>query len=162
MRDNLVEALVSFKLATKNSVTIFFYTFMNESRFDLILGQPELAQLVTDNLVERVIFMEGYRHGSYPSDQLALSVNFLPQNTSEVLWIHPLGLDFNEVLYRVKTKKYERLLMGDDSETDGTIRTVACLPFISQNDFDNENKITKILEYTMLVSSLDFDIVEAD
>ena len=105
--------------------------------------------------------MEGYRHGTYPSDQLAIPLNFLPKNTSEVLWVHPLGLDFNEVLSRVKTKKYERLLMGDDAETHGAIRTVACLPFVCQDGSDQEDKTAKIPEYTMLVSSLDFDIVEA-
>ena len=27
-----------------------------------------------------------------------------------LLWLHPLDLDFNEVLARIKTKKYENLL----------------------------------------------------
>ena len=35
----------------------------------------------------------------------------MPESATEVIWLHPFDLDFNEVLSRLKTKDHEKLLM---------------------------------------------------
>ena len=56
-------------------------------------------------------------------------------------------MDFNEVLSILKVKKYERLLIEDGQ------RTVRNLPSIARDP-----KRPPIIEFSFLVSSLDFDI----
>ena len=75
----------------------------------------------------------------------------LPKGTAEVLWIHPFGLDYTEVLSRIKSKNYERLLAAEDDLP--SIRSVSCLPYVDQAKSERS-----ILEYSMLVSSIDFDL----
>lgn len=75
--------------------------------------------------MERVLFFEGFQHGQYAQEQLTVPSHFLPEGTKELLWVHPLDLDFNEVLSRLKTKKYERLLIEDG------FRSVRSLPQIA-------------------------------
>ena len=68
--------------------------------------------------------------------------------------MHPLGIDFNEVLSQMKQKKYESLLY--DKDLIG-MSTVSCLP---QLDTKDRIKTSTISEYTMLISSIEFDMVE--
>ena len=50
--------------------------------------------------------------------------DFFPKSTGEILWVHPINIEFNEVLSRVKTKRYHELLQEPDME----IKTVHNLP----------------------------------
>ena len=79
-----------------------------------------------------------------------VDASFLPKGTQELLWVHPLNLDYNEVLARLKTKQFERLL----NDGNGMHFTTG-LPHVLIND---NNKVEAIHECTLLVSSLDFDI----
>ena len=137
IRANFIEALDSFKKATNNAITILLYTFLGEDKLSRVLTPELMAQLSVDNLINRIIYLEGYRLGVYPEKELIIPRSYLPEGTSEILWIHPLDIDFNEVLSRVKTKKYERLLY-DESEISG-IRTVTCLPRITATSGGKDN-----------------------
>ena len=61
--------------------------------------------------------------------------------------MHPLGLEYNEVLARLKTKKYESLI----KDPNGVFYTKG-LPHLSQDE------MPELKEYTLLVSSLDFEV----
>ena len=120
LRDNLVDALVSFRAATKNAVCIFLYTFLSE--IHPLFQNNELVQFF--NELDRIIFINGYRYSaSYAKHQLEIPSELLPARTSEILWVHPLVMDFNEVLYTIKQKNYERLVQNADG-----VRMCACLP----------------------------------
>lgn len=121
IRDNLREALDSFRTATKNAVCVFLYTFLSENH--PLFECKELASFFDE--LDRVIFIKGcYRYSqSYTRQQLEIPRELLPEQTSEILWIHPFDMDFNEVLQTIKTKNYQRLLRSQDG-----VRISACLP----------------------------------
>ena len=113
MRDNLFQALNSFIKATNGSVTLIMYTYLSESIFDeRIVSTPGLEDLwsSSDCPIERVIFLPSSRLGIFDDSELTIDLGILPEGTKELLWVHPLMLDYNEVLARLKTKQYGRLL----------------------------------------------------
>ena len=66
MRDRFVESLESFRNLTKGAVTVILYTFLSQDFFtEKILDHPALSQLKesNDDLIERVIFLEGFKLG---------------------------------------------------------------------------------------------------
>ena len=83
---------------------------------------------------------------------MSLGKDYLPEGTTEILWMHPLDIDFNEVLSRAKTKQYEQLLY--ESGGISGIRTVSCMPQMTPFSDSKDS----ILEYTLLVSNIDFDV----
>ena len=85
---------------------------------------------------------------------ILIDQKLLPKGTSELIWVHPLGIDFNEVLSTMKQKKYEPLLY--DKDLTG-MSTVSCLP---QLDTKDRIKTSIVSEYTMLISSIEFDMEE--
>ena len=81
----------------------------------------------TPPLVDRIIYLEGFQNDSlYSSADLSIDADFLPPGVKEVLWVHPINLDFTEVLSRVQSKEsYERRMLYS---CNGYIRTVQALP----------------------------------
>ena len=57
LRANFIEALVSFKKATNNAVTIILYTFLSEDRLKRILEPELMTQLTAENLINRIIYL---------------------------------------------------------------------------------------------------------
>ena len=69
-----------------------------------------MTQFTSENLISRIIYLQGSQFMLNPEQDLRISLDYLPEGTTEILWIHPLDIDFNEVLSRAKTKQYERLI----------------------------------------------------
>ena len=86
--------------------------------------------------------------------EVTLPASFFPLETQELLWLHPLDLDFNEVLSRLKTKEYERLLLDPEEG----FRSVRGLPQVSQDCSEENAEQSQISQFCLLVSSLDFEV----
>ena len=97
---------------------------MSHAKFaKYILRNPQVSQYLcpkkhqntieSEPLVERIIYLEGFQSESlHSSSDLGIDASFLPNGTQEVLWVHPINLDFSEVLSRVKTKEsYEKRML---------------------------------------------------
>ena len=135
---------------------------MNRDKFtQLILSNPYIENYLcnfavseadddedTTPLIDRVIYLDDDTTQSCSKRlDLCIDSTFLPAGTKEVLWVHPINLDFSEVLSRVRTKEnYEKRLLYS---IDGHVETVKGLPQISETE--------AIESYSMLVSSIEFD-----
>ena len=111
-----------------------------------------MTQFTSENLISRIIYLQGSQFMLNPEQDLRISLDYLPEGTTEILWIHPLDIDFNEVLSRAKTKQYERLIY--ESSGISGLRAVSCLPHITDVSGSKES----MLEYVLLVSSIEFDV----
>lgn len=93
---------------------------------------------------------------------MQIDAGFLPKGISEVLWLHPINLEFSDVLTKIQQKKaggekssYERRLLFSCS---GAVRTVKALPWVDDSALTGKgDRLLPIEQYTMLVSSLEFD-----
>lgn len=136
VRDSLLEALKSFRKATNGVVKLILYTYLNEESFDqFIVDKPGLKELWSgpDCQIERIIFISSWRLGSFEEIELAIPRKFLPQETQELLWVHPFDLEYHEILTRLKDKRYERLLCDSDA-----LRFVNGLPYVAVSETEAE------------------------
>ena len=91
---------------------------MGRERFNqLILNHPQISNYLCSNshitinsqqeditdgdideespLIDRIIYLDGRL---LSKQDLSIEPSFLPEGTKEVLWVHPINLDFSEVL----------------------------------------------------------------
>lgn len=57
----------------------------------------------------------------------------------------------------MKTKRHEKLLC--DAEVP-SVRTVRCLPKVARTPATAEKDLKEVLEFTLLISSVDFDVLD--
>lgn len=142
LRDSLQEALAQFHTATKDSILIFLYTYLSED--DPVFLSEHLSEFFDQ--LDRIIFIKSDGQYFQKSEvcQLEMPSECFDARVKEILWVHPLGLDFNEVLFTIKAKNYERFFKNEDGVDLGT-----CMP--QSND-------PKVAQYFMLISSIEFEL----
>ena len=123
LRDSFTKALAQLRKAIpSDQLKIILYTRIPDRTF-IRTFMPVLRPLLRlpdsiPYLVDRIIFINVNFINVSQRFELKLARDLLPLGAQDILWVHPLGLDEEEIKDLVKVKRSDALLYTIDGSED--------------------------------------------